>query len=269
MIRRICLIALLLAGSAGTGAAAPAAMPEVLVDAAVLPGWRDDDGRQVGALHFRLAPGWKTYWRSPGEAGIPPSFDWTGSTNVARLDLVWPRPEIFDLAGMRTLAYPDELVLPFVVTPRDPGQPVSIVARIDMGVCDEICVPLAVTLSGELAHDARPDPVISRAMAARPDDSADLGLPAAKCAAEPIRDGLRMTTDVRLGHDATDGFAVIELADRPTWMMPVTTEGRDGALRQVTDIVPEEAAPFALNRSQVLITVFAGGEVVEFRGCTG
>ncbi|MDO5529308.1 MAG: hypothetical protein Q4F71_07880, partial [Paracoccus sp. (in: a-proteobacteria)] len=64
--------------------AAPALgdLPRGLESARLLPGWVDADGRRITALELVLAPGWKTYWRSPGDAGIPPSFDWRGAEEV-------------------------------------------------------------------------------------------------------------------------------------------------------------------------------------------
>ena len=67
-----------------------------------LDGWRQPDGSRLAAVEIRLAPGWHTYWRVPGDAGIPPSFDWSGSSNLASVAYEWPRPEIFDSFGMRT-----------------------------------------------------------------------------------------------------------------------------------------------------------------------
>ncbi|MCH8998360.1 MAG: hypothetical protein IID48_08850, partial [Proteobacteria bacterium] len=63
-------------------------------------------------LHFKLEPGWKIYWRSPGEAGYPPSVDWSGSENLAEVRLNWPVPRRFSLFGFETFGYYDEVVLP-------------------------------------------------------------------------------------------------------------------------------------------------------------
>ncbi|MCX8508161.1 MAG: protein-disulfide reductase DsbD family protein, partial [Rhodobacteraceae bacterium] len=78
------LIPLLL--SAVLALAAPLAqaqpVPDNLLKAEILPGWRTESGSQMAALRLTMAPGWKTYWRAPGDAGIPPRFDWTGSANL-------------------------------------------------------------------------------------------------------------------------------------------------------------------------------------------
>ena len=69
-------------------------------------------------LHFTLASGWKTYWRSPGDAGYPIAVDWTGSSNLAKADLFWPVPHRFTLFGLDTFGYKDEVVLPVIASGR-------------------------------------------------------------------------------------------------------------------------------------------------------
>src|SRR6516162_2001871 len=68
-------------------------------------------------LQFILAPGWKTYWRSPGDAGLPVRVDWAGSANLAGADLAWPVPHRFTLFGLDTFGYQDEVVLPIAARP--------------------------------------------------------------------------------------------------------------------------------------------------------
>ena len=68
-----------------------------IVQAEVLPGWRTPSGTWMAALHLTLSPGWKTYWRVPGEAGIPPLFDIAASTNIAALAVHWPTPHVFEI----------------------------------------------------------------------------------------------------------------------------------------------------------------------------
>lgn len=98
----------------------------------LLPGWRTGDGVHMAALSVRLAPGWKTYWRAPGEAGIPPSFDFAGSQNVQGVVFHWPTPEVFSTNGMTSVGYSDQLVLPIEVRPRDAGAPALLRAEVDM-----------------------------------------------------------------------------------------------------------------------------------------
>ena len=95
-----------------------------LLQANLLPGWRMDSGHHMAGLSLALAPGWKTYWRSPGEAGIPPEFDWSGSQNVKAVYVHWPSPVVFHTNGMQTVGYDGGVILPLEVVPEVPGQPV-------------------------------------------------------------------------------------------------------------------------------------------------
>ena len=83
-----------------------------VVQAEVLPGWRTENGDHMAALRITLNPGWKTYWRAPGDAGIPPLLDWSGSGNLESAEVTWPTPEVFSQNGMRSIGYTEELVLP-------------------------------------------------------------------------------------------------------------------------------------------------------------
>ncbi len=241
-----------------------------VLSARLLDGWRTEAGTQMAALEVTLAPGWKTYWRAPGEAGIPPEFDWTGSGNIRSVAFHWPKPEVFDLNGMRTFGYRETLVLPIELRPVDAGRPIDVQARIDLGVCDEICVPVTVTVAGELATGTAPDPVIGAALDDGPESAARAGLSTARCEVEPIRDGMRLTSRLDMPPLGSEEIAVIELSDRTVWVSPAETLRTGGELRATADLVPADAKPFALDRSQVTITVFGtAGRVVEIEGCTG
>ena len=110
--------ALLLALLTPVLAAVPSS-PDQVVKARILPGWQTGSHTHMAALELTLAPEWHTYWRSPGDAGIPPSFDWRGSRNIASVHIHWPRQQIFRLQGLQSVGYLDRLVLPLEFTPKD------------------------------------------------------------------------------------------------------------------------------------------------------
>ena len=95
---------------------------------------------QVG-LQFHNQPGWKIYWRSPGDAGLPPSIDWSGSQNVADAAIAWPAPHRFSYAGLETMGYENEIVLPISVRLSQPGRAADLLAKVDYLICSEVCVP--------------------------------------------------------------------------------------------------------------------------------
>jgi len=238
--------------------------------AEIIDGWQTASGSEMAALHLVLAPGWKTYWRAPGEAGVPPRFDWSGSENLAAVTFHWPRPEIFDLSGLRTFGYRNELVLPIEFTPRDVARPILIRAGVELGVCDEVCVPMSLDFSGALAPGGGSVPAIRKALDEAPEQAKVAGLSAAHCQAEPIRDGMRLTTRLTMPRLGPDEIAVFELADQTIWISPAETHRKGSDLLATADLVPATAKPFALNRSDIRITVFGGsGRVVELQGCAG
>ncbi|MGB3316876.1 MAG: protein-disulfide reductase DsbD domain-containing protein [Albidovulum sp.] len=253
-----------------TGPVAAQGLPDNILHAELREGWRTSGGTQMAALHLTLAPGWKTYWRAPGEGGIPPSFDWAGSQNIADVAFHWPKPQVFDLNGMRVIGYRNELVLPMEFTAVDPSRPMTAMAEVELGVCEEICVPMSLSINAAFDGSSQPDPMIEAALAQRPESSGAAGLSSARCEAEAIRDGLRVTASMAIPPVGPDEFAVVELADRSVWISAADTRRQGGALTATADMVPPAAQPFALDRSSVRITIFGGsGRVVEVQGCTG
>ena len=105
------------------------------------------EGRLDLGLQFQLEPGWKIYWRSPGDAGYPPRLDWSASRNLAEPSLSWPVPERFSLFGLETFGYGEEVVLPIAARAVDPAQGVTLAAKLDFLVCEEICIPLDADLA--------------------------------------------------------------------------------------------------------------------------
>jgi suppressor for copper-sensitivity B len=101
-------------------------------------------------LEFELQPEWKIYWRSPGDAGLPPIPDWSQSENVASVTMDWPVPARFEIFDIGTLGYEDHVVFPLTVTPEIPGAPISLRGTVDYLACSDICIPGRASLSLEL-----------------------------------------------------------------------------------------------------------------------
>ncbi len=90
-------------------------------------------------FHARFDPEWHFYWRSAGETGLPPRFDWSQSKNVARVEILWPLPERYNLGGFEALGYSDEVVLPMTVVPRDSARAVEIRVNAIFATCKDVC----------------------------------------------------------------------------------------------------------------------------------
>ena len=104
----------------------------------------------LGGVAFQLQQGWHTYWRTPGDSGVPPRFDFSKSDNIEAVTVLWPAPQKFDDgAGGVSLGYHDQLVLPLRIVAKNADKPVTLRADINYAVCEKICIP--VEASAELA----------------------------------------------------------------------------------------------------------------------
>ncbi len=120
-------------------------------------------GAEVKALRagveIKLDPGWHTYWRDPGDSGVPPKLDFSGSDNVKSVAVLWPAPERFpDGAGGNSIGYLDHVILPLRVTPRDAAKQSALKLKLGYDICGNMCVPveseLKLSLSGNGAEEA-------------------------------------------------------------------------------------------------------------------
>jgi DsbC/DsbD-like thiol-disulfide interchange protein len=105
------------------------------------------DGARYAGAQVRLSGDAVTYWRDPGEAGAPPTFDFAGSDNVAEAEAVYPQPERIDEEGQQAFGYRHEILFPIRVAPVDPKKPMSLVLKLDYAVCDKICIPAHAQMS--------------------------------------------------------------------------------------------------------------------------
>jgi DsbC/DsbD-like thiol-disulfide interchange protein len=101
-----------------------------------------ESGLRAG-LEIKLDSGWKTYWRYPGDSGVPPVFDFSGSENVSSVNVLWPVPQRFpDGSGGHAIGYAGHVILPLQVIPQAAGKPVTLRLKLAYGVCEKLCVPV-------------------------------------------------------------------------------------------------------------------------------
>lgn len=242
------------------------AMP---VTAQVLPGWVQPDGTRMAAVHLSLEPGWKTYWRAPGDAGIPPSFDWSGSRNVQSVSVSWPTPKVFQDNGMRSIGYSDELVIPFRLLPKQAGDPVRVQLTMDIGVCADICVPHQLTFDETIDNaETRPTPAIAAALAQSPYSAREAGVAAATCRIQPTEDGLRIEAQVTVPPAGGQEVMVIEPGLGDIWVSESDTRRVGGDVIAVSEMIHVNGGPIALDRSAIRLTVLGSSHAVDIRGCT-
>lgn len=241
-----------------------------MVEARILTGWRDQDGRHVAALHLTLKDGWKTYWRAPGDAGIPPQFDWRKSDNLAAVQVTWPAPRAIDQGGVRTIGYANNMTLPLTLTPKQPGQPILLAGEVEIGVCKDVCVPVTLRVSqGLQAEPTQRDPRIVSAMASRPYSASEAGVTRVACTLSPIEGGLRLRAEVDLPNTGGREVAVIETGNPAIWVSQANTNRQSGRLVAVSDMYHVDGTAFALDRSKLRITVVGEHHSVDIQGCPG
>lgn len=107
------------------------------------------DGRLYVGVEIQLAPGWKTYWRMPGDAGIPPSFDWAKSTNIdpKAVEILFPAPKRMADAGGDLVGYTGSVTFVGVLKPLSAAAPINIAVDVQLGICREQCIPVETTLT--------------------------------------------------------------------------------------------------------------------------
>jgi DsbC/DsbD-like thiol-disulfide interchange protein len=175
----------------------------------------------LGGVAIQLQPGWKTYWRTPGDSGVPPRFDFSKSDNVEAVTVLWPAPTKFDDgAGGFSLGYKQQVVLPLRIVAKNADKPVTLRADISYAVCDKLCIP--VEAKAELAFASvasTEDGNLSDALNAVP-KPANIGDPNPLTIRDVRRDG---KTNVLVDVAAPDAKDVSLFVEGPTpdWALPV------------------------------------------------
>lgn len=119
------------------------AMTRLVADTLEMP----DKGKAlVAGIQVQLDEGWKTYWRNPGDAGLPPNFDWSGSQNLKSARVLWPAPHRFKDSAGTSYGYKTQVIFPVVIEPKDPDRPVDLRLRLEYAVCADICIPAEADL---------------------------------------------------------------------------------------------------------------------------
>lgn len=231
-------------------------------------GWSTPEGPRIAALRMELEPGWKTYWRSPGDSGIPPDFDWSGSENLADVRIAWPTPIVFDTYGARTLGYQDRMTLPVELTPKDPTLPMRVRLSLFYGVCSDICVPAREDLAIDIAPADAPEGeyFIRQAFEALPASAAAAGLTAAACemTLDANGDG-ELSARLSFSHPLSGAPLIVAEGPEGVWFGPVDARVEGGDL--VAE-APMRAEPGAwIDRASLRFTLLGGPRALQHDGC--
>ena len=218
---------------------------------------------QLG-LEFDLKTDWKIYWRSPGDAGYPPSIDWKGSDNMEEAVIAWPAPHRFSISGLETMGYKEDVVLPLIVRLSQPGKKLTLHASVDYLTCAVVCVPQHADLTLSLpSGPAGVTPhafLISKFQSAVPGDGARQGL--SLVSAQSNGSGELVVTiaaDPAMKHP--DLF--LERADQMQFARP-SVKLQQGGRRILFKVKPVEGTGEAgLTEKPVVLTIVDGDRGME------
>ena len=218
----------------------------------------------AAGVELKLDSGWHTYWRYPGDSGLPPRFDFSGSQNLAAAKVSYPAPHLYTDETGNTLGYKDHVIFPVSVTPKRPGQPVTLHVKVDYAICDKLCVPA----KGEAELTLAPGPSANAATLAaaeatvpKPVAPAKLGLTVKRTA-----DGQKPAVAVDVA--APNGAPVEVFVEGPSgeWALPVPKEiaGAPAGKRRFSfllDGLPPGVSPQA--PVELTFTVVEGSKAFE------
>ena len=220
----------------------------------------------LGGIAFQLQPGWHTYWRTPGDSGVPPRIDFAKSENIEAVTILWPAPVKFaDGAGGISLGYQKQVVLPLRIVAKNTDKPVTLRADINYAVCEKLCIP--VEASAELAFTSvasTEDSALSAALDTVP-KPATIGDPNPLTIRDVKREG---KNGVLVDVAAPDSVEVNLFVEGPTpdWALPVPkllAHGPPGVKRFAFDLdgLPPGANP---DGAALKLTLVGGERAYEF-----
>ena len=218
-------------------------------------------------IEIRLKKGWHTYWRYPGDAGVPPRFDFAGSQNVKSIEVLWPAPQRIPEQGLVTIGYTGDVILPLAIVPQNIGEPIKLRLKVDYAVCETLCVPaegkVELTLRGGLSsHDAALTAAEARlAHKAAVGEGSTLAIKSVRREAAGSR--ARVLVDVA----APPAAAVALFAEGPTpeWALPVPVaiDGAPKGLQRFAFDLDGAPPGATYDGAAIALTAVAGDAAIE------
>jgi DsbC/DsbD-like thiol-disulfide interchange protein len=179
---------------------------------------KSGEARWRAGVEIKLAPGWKTYWRYPGDSGVPPRFDFSGSDNLKSAKVLYPAPHLFTDESGNSIGYKDAVIFPLQITPREPGKPVTLRLKTDYAVCEKLCIPAESRAELKLEPgDSSQDTALAAAEGKVPKQvsatAADLSARRVNSAAKPL-----IAVDLKASGKPVEIFVE---GPTPEWALPI------------------------------------------------
>lgn len=115
----------------------------------------------IAAIHFKISTGWKIYGADSDGIGLPPSFDFKGSTNYKEHKIIWPKAEAHEeKIGKETIkysSYTNEVIIPIEIDFEKENQELDLTLRLDYGLCKDVCIPASESFSLKIPNEIDQD----------------------------------------------------------------------------------------------------------------
>jgi DsbC/DsbD-like thiol-disulfide interchange protein len=213
-------------------------------------------------IHVRLAPGFKTYWRTPGNSGVPPHVSFAGSVNLASVDMKFPFPSAFDDGVGASFGYHDEVVFPLRVLAQDRSKPVELMVALDYAVCERLCVPAQatahLTLPAKGTAVALSEPLL-QAHEARVPHKQKLGAPGSLTITRLEQTGPHSFT----ASAVAPGLAALFAEGPPGWYVETAPQGDQTGGARFEINIAEKPKSAQVSEATLLLTLVSGTTAIE------
>ena len=241
-----------------------------LVSAKITDGWIEKDQKLIFGLKIDLNKNWKTYWRLPGNAGLKPLFTFDKSENVFAAKIMWPSPIIFGEDNLWSIGYKDSVLLPLEVTPIDTSKPIKLEIQADIGLCEDVCIPVTLNVSYFATPGQNQENYeILGAILSEPIKSDDIGFQPPQCI---IKNGELIMEfnekNVKTGIENIELF-VIEVGSSVFYVNSKKAYVFDDRITVSTKNSVKTELPGVISRETVKTTIIGSNQSLEFVGCSG
>ena len=239
-----------------------------LRNAQILTGWQNNNGSHTAAVEINLKTGWKTYWLSPGIAGIPPNFSFVGSKNLRDVTFKWPSPILFGDIDIWSIGYKNRLVLPMIVTPKDQKKPVELNLNADIGICDTVCVPAKLSMTATLLPKrTKREAKIVAALASRPKSKTAVGAKEVTCDFSISEGEVVVSVDLSVPKLGAREVIILSYADPDVLVQNKIAERRGNMLSGSGIIRHTSGTLAAIDRSKIELSVVSEKTAANLGTC--
>ncbi len=236
----------------------------------IIDGWQKKNGEYQASLLFLLNPGWKTYWRNPGDTGLKPSFDWSESQNLDSANVLWPHPLIFNETGVVIYGFKSQLLLPILIKPDHALENTDLNLKLEFGVCSDICIPILAALSKSNIGNGTQQEIIQirKALNELPKIATENQKKKIKCKIQPKKKIINVAFKSSLITTINKNtHGILEYNDPNTWLTSQSSKlvGKDLFLS--ANINQFDDSNLMIDRSKVQITLINEGSNLTVLGC--